>query len=189
MDSPRKPEILRHSAHLFRTNGYIDASMRKIAAAVGIDSASLYSHLKSKGEILQTICHWAAGKYLSNIESVEHSDQTPLKKLEAIIRMHIRMMIEEYDRAFVAEHEWNHLPEPHLSNFLNQRRIYRRKLADLVQDGILKGEIKKIDPYVAVITFLSAIQGIEFWQRSQKNTSAEELEENMVRYLVGGLKM
>jgi hypothetical protein len=52
----------------------------------------------------------------------------------------------------------------------------------------MKHEIKNIEPYTAVLTILSAISGIESWQRSRKNTSAEVLEENMVRYLIEGLK-
>ena len=48
--------------------------------------------------------------------------------------------------------------------------------------------MKQIEPYVAVLTILSAISGIESWQRSRKNISEKDLEENMVKFLVEGLK-
>jgi len=48
--------------------------------------------------------------------------------------------------------------------------------------------MKPIDPYVAVITFLSAIGGIEYWHRSRKAINEQEVEDNMVSYLVGGLR-
>jgi hypothetical protein len=48
--------------------------------------------------------------------------------------------------------------------------------------------MKNIDSYVAVLTILSAISGIDSWQRSRKSTGAEALEMNMVRYLIEGLK-
>jgi hypothetical protein len=58
----------------------------------------------------------------------------------------------------------------------------------MIEDGIARKDIKNIEPYVAVLTLLSAISGIESWQRSRKSTGAEVLEENMVRYLIEGLK-
>jgi hypothetical protein len=80
------------------------------------------------------------------------------------------------------------LPEPYLSNFLNQRRSYRKSLSDIIERGVSKGEVKPIEPYVAVLTILSAISGIDSWQRSRKSISAEVLEANMVKYLIEGLK-
>jgi hypothetical protein len=78
--------------------------------------------------------------------------------------------------------------KPYLSNFLNQRRNYRRSLSDLIARGIEQGEMKSIEPYVAVLTLLSAISGIESWHRSRKTIAPEVLENNMVKYLIEGLK-
>ena len=108
--------------------------------------------------------------------------------MEAVIRLHIRMMLDQYEFVYIADHEWRHLPEPYLSNFLNQRRSYRKRLADIIEDGTAKGEMKSIDPYTAVLVILSAISGIDSWQQSRKSTTAESLESNMVKYLIEGLK-
>ena len=188
MSSKRREEIVAQSAQLFRTYGYNGASMRTVAEAVGIEAASLYNHIKSKSEILQEICFKVANKFLAHMDAVERSQKSTVEKLENIIRFHVRMMLDEYEHVYVSDHEWKHLPEPYLSTFLNQRRSYRRRLADLVQEGIDKNEMKPIDPYVAVITFLSAIGGIEYWQRSRKVVDEHVVEDNMVRYLVEGLK-
>jgi len=64
-----------------------------------------------------------------------------------------------------------------------------QRLENFISEGIAAKEIKPILPYVAVLTILSAVRGLEFWHRSQKNYSPEELEENMVTYLIGGLKV
>ncbi len=60
-----------------------------------------------------------ANEFLTNLEVVEASSQSTLKKMEAIIRLHIRMMLDQHDFMYIADHEWRHLPEPYLSNFLN----------------------------------------------------------------------
>jgi TetR/AcrR family transcriptional regulator, cholesterol catabolism regulator len=148
----------------------------------------LYNHIQSKSEILQTICFKVANEFMTNLETVESSNQSTLKKMDAIIRLHIRMMLDQYEYVYIADHEWRHLPEPYLQNFLNQRRSYRKRLGDIIEEGIAKEEMKNFEPYVAVLTILSAISGIDSWQRSRKSTTAEALESNMVKYLIEGLK-
>ena len=187
-NSTKKEVIIEKASRLFREKGFGAASMRDLAEHVGVEAASLYNHIQSKSEILQTICFKVANEFMSNLEQVEASPQPTLKKMEAIIRLHIRMMLDQYEYVYIADHEWRHLPEPYLSNFLNQRRNYRKRLSDILEAGIGKGEIKTIDPYTAVLVILSAISGIDSWQRSRKSTNAETLESNMVKYLIEGLK-
>jgi AcrR family transcriptional regulator len=187
-NSTKKEVIIEKASKLFREKGFGAASMRDLAEHVGVEAASLYNHIQSKSEILQAICFRVANEFISHLDAVQSSSECILKKMEMIIRFHIRMMMDQYEYVYISDHEWRHLPEPYLSNFLNQRRNYRKSLADLIEQGISRGEIKQIEPYVAVLTFLSAISGIESWQRSRKSVSAEVLENNMVRYLIEGLK-
>lgn len=187
-NSTKKEVIIQMASKLFQEKGFGAASMRDLAENVGVEAASLYNHIQSKSEILQAICFRVANEFISHLDAVEASQETKLKKIEMIIRFHIRMMMEQYEYVYISDHEWRHLPEPYLSNFLNQRRNYRKSLADLIEQGIARGEMKQIDPYVAVLTILSAISGIESWQRSRKHISAEILETNMVKYLIEGLK-
>ena len=187
-NSTKKEVIIEKASKLFREKGFGAASMRDLAEHVGVEAASLYNHIQSKSEILQAICFRVANEFMTNLEAVEASHQSTLKKMETIIRVHIRMMLDQYEFVYIADHEWRHLPEPYLSNFLNQRRNYRKRLGDLIEDGISKGELKVIESYTAVLVILSAISGIDSWQRSRKSTSAEALEANMVRFLIEGLK-
>src|SRR5258708_18903763 len=184
----KKEVIIEKASRLFREKGFGAASMRDLAEHVGVEAASLYNHIQSKSEILKTICFRVANKFMTNLETVESSPQSTLKKMEDVIRLHIRMMLDQYEFVYIADHEWRHMPEPYLSNFLSQRRSYRKRLGNIIEDGITRGEMKDIDPYVAVLTILSAISGIDSWQRSRKSTSAEDLESNMVKYLIEGLK-
>jgi AcrR family transcriptional regulator len=187
-NSTKKEVIIEKASRLFREKGFGAASMRDLAEHVGVEAASLYNHIQSKSEILQIICYKVANDFLTNLEAVESSPQPTLKKMETVIRLHIRMMLDQYEFVYISDHEWRHLPEPYLSNFLNQRRNYRKRLGDIIEEGIAKGEMKAIDPYTAVLVILSAISGIDSWQRSRKSTSAEALESNMVKYLIEGLK-
>jgi AcrR family transcriptional regulator len=187
-NTSKKEVIIEKASKLFREKGFGAASMRDLAEHVGVEAASLYNHIQSKSEILQAICFKVANEFIAYLDSVESSKEPTLKKMEMLIRFHIRMMLDQYEYVYISDHEWRHLPEPYLSNFLNQRRNYRKSLADIIEQGIERGEVKQIEPYVAVLTILSAVSGIESWHRGRKTISSEVLENNMVKYLIDGLK-
>jgi TetR/AcrR family transcriptional regulator, cholesterol catabolism regulator len=184
----KKDVITQKASALFRKKGFTATSMRDIAESIGVEAPSLYNHIESKNAILKDVCFRIARRFTNNLREVELSSELYLLKIENIIRFHISMMIEEYESVYISDHEWMHLPEPFLSDFKTQRRNYRSRLAAILQKGIDNKEISVIDPYVAVLTILSAISGIESWQRSGKKMDAKSLEENMVKILVDGLK-
>ena len=183
----RKDVIIRKASALFRSKGFAATSMRDLAISVGVEAPSLYNHIGSKSELLQDICFKIADEFTSELERTESKKVSVRVKLEEIIRFHIKMMLEEFDEVFVANHEWKYLPEPHLANFLNQRRIYEKRLVALVQAGISTNEFKKSNPYVTVLTILSAVRGLEFWLRHKKKFSPKELEDEMVDHLLKGM--
>jgi TetR/AcrR family transcriptional regulator, cholesterol catabolism regulator len=184
----RKDVIVAKAAKLFKEKGYKATSMRDLADAVGIEAASLYNHIKSKHEILHTVCFEVAKRFMTNIDAVVASNETALNKLEQILTFHIRQMIDAYEEAYVSDREWRHLSEPHLAEYRELRRVYRRQLTALIEEGIQAGEIKNIDAPTAVLILLHAIGGIESWHRSKQKIDAKELEENMLVILISGIK-
>jgi AcrR family transcriptional regulator len=187
-NSPRKEVILEKAAHLFRKNGFNATSMRDLAENVGVEAASLYNHINSKAELLQEICFKIANKFTEHMDDVMASDQTAIDKIEAILRFHIRQMIHNFEEVYVSDREWKHLTDPYLSNFKSQRRTHRQRIASIIEEGIKKEEIKKIDAPTAVLILLHAVSGIESWHRSRQKISGELLEQNMIMILIEGLK-
>ncbi len=184
----KKELILRRAASMFREKGFAATSMRDLAETVGIEAASLYNHIRSKNEILEAICFDVANIFNTNMEAVENSRQRSITKIEELLRFHIRQMIQNYEAVYVSDREWKHLDEPYLSNFQNQRRNYRKKFAAIIEDGIEKNEIRKIDAPTAVLIMMHAVSGIESWHRSKARISAPELEENMLKIMIDGLR-
>jgi TetR/AcrR family transcriptional regulator, cholesterol catabolism regulator len=183
----KKEVILKSAAELFRTKGFSAASMRNLADAVGVEAPSLYNHIGSKSQLLQHICFKMANCYTAHMDKVEQLGSGTVEKTESIVRFHIEMMLLHYDEVYVANHDWKYLPEPMLSNFLAQRRSYEKRFIAIVEAGIQKKEIKNINAYTTVLTCLSALRGLEHWQRNKKNISARQLEEDMVAILLHGI--
>ena len=183
----KKDSILKKAATLFRKNGFKASSMRELALAMGVEAPSLYNHIGSKSELLQSICAQVAEAFHNHLLEVEASRETPIEKLEKLIRFHIHMMLQSFDEVCVSNHEWRYLEEPHHSNFLHQRKSYEQRMILLVKHGIDENVLKDIHPQVAVLTILSAVRGLEFWQRYKKELDATVLENNMVNHLLTGI--
>jgi TetR/AcrR family transcriptional regulator, cholesterol catabolism regulator len=183
----KKELITQSAAVLFKKKGYGSTSMRELAEALGVEAPSLYNHIGSKSELLQAICFKVANAFTSHLDSVENGREASSRVLEKVIRFHIQMMLNSFDEVYVANHDWKHLEEPYLSNFLMQRRGYEKRLIVLVENGIKGNEFKAVNPYVAVLTILSAVRGLEFWQQHKKNISSQVLEDDMVAHLLHGI--
>ncbi len=187
-NTSRKEVIVSKAASLFREKGFKAASMRDLAEAVGVEAASLYNHIKSKTELLHELCFGVANRFMHHMDEVESKKTNSIAKVEELVRFHINEMINHYEEVYVSDREWKHLSDPYLSNFQNQRRMYRKRFAAIIEAGIRNKEIKAIDAPTAVLIILHAIGGIESWHRSTQKIDAAALTSNMITILVGGLK-
>ena len=187
-NTSRKEVIVSKAASLFREKGFKAASMRDLAEAVGVEAASLYNHIKSKTELLHELCFGVANRFMHHMDEVESKKNNSIAKVEELVRFHINEMINHYEEVYVSDREWKHLSDPYLSNFQNQRRMYRKRFAAIIEAGIRNKEIKAIDAPTAVLIILHAIGGIESWHRSTQKIDAAALTSNMITILVGGLK-
>lgn len=173
---------------MFMEKGFAATSMRDLAETVGIEAASLYNHIRSKNEMLETICFDVANRFNLHMDDLEVNKGKSIDKIETLLRFHIGQMVNHFEEVMVCDREWKHLDEPYLSNFHNQRRTYRKRFAAIIEEGIQKNEIRKIDAPTAVLIMLHAVSGIESWHRSRAKISGQELEDNMVLIMTNGLR-
>ena len=186
--SAKRELILTEAAKLFKDRGYSGTSMRDLAGQVGMEAASMYNHIKSKDELLDTICFRISDTYISQLQTIEQQAIQFSEKLSSLVRLHIRLMVEDSAAVSVANHDWKYLPEPRLTEFKQARKTYEKGLAALIEAGIAAGEFRPVNVSVALFTVLSAVRWVELWYRPGRGLSAEELESNILTVLLGGLE-
>lgn len=184
----KKELIIQKASVMFREKGFPATSMRDLAESVGIEAASLYNHIQSKSEILQEIVFRTANDCNVQLSAIDDQSVTGIKKIESLIRFHVQMMLTRFDDYCVMINEWIHLSEPYLTTFSTQRRSYVQKMEAIIEEGIRNKEMRPVLPYVAMLTILSSVRGLEFWHRSGKKVNSETMEDNMVNFLINGLK-
>ncbi|MDO7883881.1 TetR/AcrR family transcriptional regulator [Hymenobacter cheonanensis] len=186
--SAKRELILAEAAKLFKDRGYSGTSMRDLAGQVGMEAASMYNHIKSKDELLDTICFRISDTYISQLHDIEHTASPYSDKIKALVRLHIRLMVEDGAAVSVANHDWKYLPEPRLTEFKQARKTYERGFAALIEAGIAAGEFRPVNASVALFTVLSAVRWVELWYRPGRGLTAQELENNIITVLLGGLE-
>lgn len=186
--SAKRELILAEAAKLFKDRGYSGTSMRDLAGQVGMEAASMYNHIKSKDELLDTICFRISDTYISQLAEIERTAIPYGEKIKSLVRLHIRLMVEDSAAVSVANHDWKYLPEPRLTEFKQARKNYEKGFAALIEAGIAAGEFRPVNVSVALFTVLSAVRWVELWYRPGRGLTAEELESNILTVLLGGLE-
>lgn len=186
--SAKRELILAEAAKLFKDRGYGGTSMRDLAGQVGMEAASMYNHIKSKDELLDTICFRISDAYLLQLAEIDAQPISYGAKIRALVRLHINLLVEDGAAVSVANHDWKYLPEPRLTEFKAARKTYERGFAALIEQGIAAGEFRPVNVSVALFTVLAAVRWVELWYRPGRGISAEELESNIAAVVLGGLE-
>lgn len=185
----RKEQVIRKAAELFREKGYAAASMRDLAQMLGIEAASLYSHIKSKEEILRTLCFDMAAEFRASLDEVEKQKATASEKLRRGIIGHIQVMARDLTASAVFMNEHRHLSQPYLRDFLLLRINYINRFKKIIEDGMKSGEFKDtIDKKLAVMTLFSSLNWMPMWYDPLGAIEPVELGLQLADMLVNGLK-
>lgn len=186
----RKQQLEIKATELFKEKGYSASSMRDLATRVGIEAPSLYSHINSKEEILQTICFRIADEFFEAIDQVDRQGLPSLAaKLDAYIVAHTKVIIKNTSASLVFFNEWKHLSEPFLNNFKKRRHEYENRFHTILKKGIEKKEFILMDEKFVVLTILSALNWIPHWYDPHGKWTPTEIGHHLSKMLLNGIMM
>ncbi len=190
----RQKEILAKSARLFRKKGYAATSVRDIADAVGMKSASLYNHIKSKEDILQSLLLPIAKIYVTSIDEVNKSNLPAIEKLEQIIRDQINITIENPDAVSLVPDQWVFLKNDESDDnyaydeYIDLRNYYEKLFIDIFQQAIAEGSLKSVHIEIACFSILSTLRRLYSWYARHRTIDKAILEKELIMNLLGGLR-
>lgn len=184
----RKQQIEEKATHLFKTKGYAATSMRDLAQVLGIEAASLYSHIKSKEEILQKICFRMADEFFEAWKAVANEQGSYTAQMEKAIVAHIKVITKDSDASAVFFNEWRHLSEPHLSEFILMKEDYEGRFKNIILSGKAQGEFQQVDEKFMMLTILSSLNWTHNWYQPKGAYSPEEVGKRLANLILNGLK-
>jgi len=161
----RKVQIREAAQNLFREKGYSATSMRDLAKVIGIEPASLYSHISSKEDLLKEICFRIADEFFEAVEKTYNHHLPADEVLRSMIIAHICVIKNNLDASAVFLHEWRFLNEPALSEFRQMRKQYEIYYKNVLERGIADGTFADIDLKVVLPTIFSSMNWTYDWAK------------------------
>lgn len=186
--SKRKREILNAAAVLFRYKGYAATSMRDLAEKVGLEVSSLYSHIKSKEEILNTLCFHCANLYSDGLIEISEMDTDAMQKIDVLMDLHINIAIDHPSSITVFNDEWKHLSPDDLSLFLKMRKNYEKGIKTILQEGIDAQQFKDYPLDILMNTILSAMRWIHYGNRDYDPIERSTVQSTVKNLIRSGIK-
>lgn len=187
VNSERKQQVIQTAERLFSDRGYLATSVRDLAQALGIEAASLYSHVKSKEDLLWTIADRSSQQFFETVEPIAKRDLHTHEKLSQMIVAHVEVIAANLDASAVFLREWRHLSEPRLSEYATTRSRYEQMFRSVVHKGIEENLFMHYDDGFSTRTILSAINWTHTWYRPDGEMTATQIGENLASFLLNGL--
>ena len=185
---PRKAQIDRTATALFRARGFAATSMRELATELGLEAGSLYSHIKSKEEILHRVCFGLAEDFFAGFEAATADAAMPVAvQLRQAIEAHVRVLCRDGAASAVFLQEWRHLSEPARTEFLALRDQYEGSFRTLMARGIAMGELHAPDAAFATLTLLASLNWLPSWYRPDGRLTPDEIAHRLAEQLLSGL--
>jgi len=189
----KKDLIYEQAAQLFTEKGYKAASMRELAERVGLKVSSLYSHIGSKEELLQKICFDNANLFTQGMDRIDAMDEKITDKIKAVIALHVDMAVQNPSSVTVFSNEWKHLSvdateQFNLKYFLKLRKDYENRFRQILILGINKGELKNMNPDIALFTIITSVRWLHYWYKPSRMLDANQLIEQIASLILYGIE-
>lgn len=172
--------LLHEAARLFRDKGYERTTVRDLAAAVGIQSGSLFHHFRTKEDILRAVMVETIRLNTALMQAAMEAATTHRDKLQALIRAELESINGQTGEAMaVLVFEWRSLSEASQAYVLELRDIYEQLWLDVL-DALRKDGVLAADPFVVRRLLTGALSWTVTWYRPDGGLTLDDLTEQVV---------
>lgn len=201
-----KAFILKAAENVFAQKGYSLSTVDDIAEEAQFSKATIYRYFNSKREIfLEIIFHSfdEASKKIKNIQLKEMCSEEKLKELISYVTAYYHKM-KNITRIFFMERSSMmkildikpkefllHSPfHPRIpDNFMDKMKEINSQISEIINEGILRGEFRKIDPKDAAFIFGAMLRGFYFrGPVYEKDYTLKESTELLHSFFLNGIK-
>lgn len=174
-NSGTRRRILEAGTALFAERGYAASSMRELAERAGVALSASYYHYPGKRDVLLAIMTEAMDRLERGALEVIALDLPPRERLPALAHAHVRVHLEEPDRARVADGELRALDPRVRAAVVSSRDRYESYFRAVLSDGIEEGcfEAALDVPVVAMAIITMGTAAVDWW-RPQGRLSIDE---------------
>jgi len=182
----RGQPLLDNAARLFADRGYMDTTIREVAAACDMLPGSVYYHHSSKQNLLLAVYETGVAHIKDRIQAAaaRHADdKNSWDLVEAVVVAHLETILDQSDYArVIVGVSPSQVPEIY-DELRALRDEYENTFANVLDALDLPADV---DPKMLRLMLLGALNGVQTWYRPGRKTPAE-IGSTFVAYLRNAL--
>lgn len=175
----KRERILEEAVKLFYERGFSGTTLDDIATELGVTKPFIYTHFRSKVELLEAICRPTIEMSLAAIAEAAAGNGTATSRLRAGVIAFARVVLQR--RAYIAVYfrEEKNLSKAGLEEINALRKRFDRVLSQLLQEGSDAGQFIVPDVSVAALAIGGMVSWAYTWHRDDGRLTVNEVGEKM----------
>ena len=178
----KRERILEEAVKLFYERGFSGTTLDDIAGKLGVTKPFIYTHFRSKVELLEAICRPTIEMSLGAIASAAQQPGTPSERLFDGIVDFTKVVLQRQANIAVYFREEKHLSETGLAEINALRKRFDRVLSELLEEGARTGEFQIADIRVAALAIGGMVSWAYTWYQPEGRLPIEEVGAKMARF-------
>ncbi len=155
----KRERIIATAVELFYNHGLSNTTLEAVADQMNVTKPFIYSHFKSKSELLAEICSRGIRASLDALNRVVSGGGTATEKLQTLAHDFMLAVLSNQAHIAIYNREEKHLSPADNDAINAMRREFDRKFCALLTEGVASGEFVVDDVQIASL----AIGGIVSW--------------------------
>jgi TetR/AcrR family transcriptional regulator, cholesterol catabolism regulator len=180
----KRERILEEAVKLFYARGFNGTTLDEIAGKLGVTKPFIYTHFRSKVELLEAICRPTIEMSLAAIaEAAAQQGSTAVRLFSGVVAFTKVVLTRQANIAVYFREEKN-LSATGLAEINALRKRFDRVLSDLLEEGANAGEFHIADIRVAALAIGGMVSWAYTWYQPGGRLSIDDVGTQMARFAV-----
>ncbi len=182
-------QFYKVALQMIHERGFKAMTMRDLAKALNCDVSNLYNYIESKQSLIIDVLREIDQYFQDHIDQIIQSRYNPIDKLKLVVRMYVELSVERPLELSLLTYEWRNLRGEDLTNFVERKKEFEKKVALIVGQAIECGQVKPLSKELASHLFLSSLRLLFNNSTAySKQVNKIELERQINQYIFRGLE-
>lgn len=175
----KRERILEEAVKLTYERGFTGTTLDDIAAQLGVTKPFIYTHFRSKTELLAALCKPTIELSLNAVANAAKRSGSPTERLRLAMVDFTQVVLSRQANIAIYFREEKNLEPAALAEINALRKKFDRVLSNLLQEGVAAGEFEVKDVNLAALAIGGMISWAYTWHRPEGRLPLEGMCERM----------
>ena len=184
----KRERIIATALELFNENGLNNTTLFAVAEKMNVTKPFIYTHFKSKNELLSEICSRGIRASMDVLDRVVASNDSATEKLRIFAHDFMMAVIENQSHIAIYTREEKNLAPESRKAIQKMRREFDRKFCLLLEQGVKAGEFQVADVRLTSLSIGGLISWSYVWYRPDGRLSKQETSDHVAELVLAMVK-